>query len=161
MNLHSRGRTLLMLFLFTDVRPTDAPTRIYVGSHMDVPPVLEPMGESGTHFKNVLPPLPDVHKREVALATGDAGDVYLCHPFLVHAATRPHRGTKPRFMAQPELPPTAPLQLKRTDADYAPTGIAVRLSLGLNGGTALARDVNRRRLLPPRYFAASAEYRFM
>ncbi len=37
---------------------------------------------------------------EVALATGEAGTVYLCHPFLVHAA-QIHRGKRPRFMAQP------------------------------------------------------------
>ena len=43
-----------------------------------------------------------------ALATGDAGTVYLCHPFLVHAA-QPHRGTLPRFMAQPPLLPRGPL----------------------------------------------------
>ncbi len=35
------------------------------------------------------------------LATGHAGDVYLCHPFLVHAASWPHRGTRPRVIAQP------------------------------------------------------------
>jgi hypothetical protein len=36
----------------------------------------------------------------VDLATGQAGDVYLCHSFLVHAAQR-HRATTPRFRAQP------------------------------------------------------------
>jgi hypothetical protein len=82
-NLHSRGRALLMLFLFTDVGLDDAPTRILVGSHRDVPPILEPMGDAGTHFDRVLPMIPHVHKRETALATGEAGDVYLCHPFLV------------------------------------------------------------------------------
>jgi hypothetical protein len=30
--------------------------------------------------------------------------VFLCHPFLVHAA-QPHRGRVPRFMAQPPLEP--------------------------------------------------------
>ena len=39
-----------------------------------------------------------------ALAIGPAGTVYLCHPFLVHAA-QPHRGSQPRFMAQPPLLP--------------------------------------------------------
>ncbi len=37
--------------------------------------------------------------RPEALATGEAGTVYLCHPFLVHSA-QPHRGTHPRFMAR-------------------------------------------------------------
>ena len=130
-NLWSRGRALLMLFLFTDVGPDDAPTRIYIGSHMAVPPVLEPMGERGTHFENVVPAVQNLDKLKVALAMGQAGDVYLCHPFLVHAASWPHRGTKPRFMAQPELPPLAPLQLTRADANYSAVEIAVRLGLGL------------------------------
>ena len=37
-----------------------------------------------------------------ALATGNAGTVYLCHPFIVHAA-QDHRGRYPKFMAQPPL----------------------------------------------------------
>jgi len=43
--------------------------------------------------------------RPVVTATGDAGDLFLCHPFLVHAA-QVHRGAQPRFMAQPPLEPT-------------------------------------------------------
>ena len=41
--------------------------------------------------------------RPRALATGRAGDVFLCHPFLVHTATWPHRGTGPRMIAQPAV----------------------------------------------------------
>ena len=47
------------------------------------------LGELGAH-------------REVALAIGAAGTVYLCHPFLVHAA-QIHRGESPRIMSQPPL----------------------------------------------------------
>jgi hypothetical protein len=107
-NFRSRGRALLMLFLFTDVGPDDVPTRIYVGSHVDVPPVLQPLGERGTCFEHVIPLVPHVHKREVALAMGNAGDVYLCHPFLVHAASWPHRGVKPRFSCAPPSQKTCP-----------------------------------------------------
>jgi Phytanoyl-CoA dioxygenase (PhyH) len=131
-NFRSRGRALLMLFLFTDVGPDDAPTRIYVGSHTDVPPALQPLGEQGTHFERVMPLVPHVHKRAVASAVGNAGDVYLCHPFLVHAASWPHRGATPRFISQPELPPAAPLQIERFDADYSPVEVGVRLGLGLH-----------------------------
>ena len=35
-NITSRGRALLMLFLFSDVGECDAPTRIKVGSHRDI-----------------------------------------------------------------------------------------------------------------------------
>ena len=45
--------------------------------------------------------------RAVVSATGDAGTVYLCHPFLVHAA-QSHQGERPRFLAQPPLLPVDP-----------------------------------------------------
>jgi len=128
-NLRSRGRALLMLFLFTDVGPDDAPTRIYIGSHIDVPPVLEPFGEAGTHFENIEAALPHVQKRRIAVATGKAGDVYLCHPFLVHAASWPHRGLNPRFISQPELPPVGRFCLARADENYSPVETATRLGL--------------------------------
>jgi hypothetical protein len=34
-------------------------------------------------------------------ATGRAGDVFVCHPSVVHRATWPHGGTRPRIIAQP------------------------------------------------------------
>lgn len=61
-------------------------------------------------------------------ATGDAGTVYLCHPFLVHAA-QPNRGGEPRFIAQPPLESLEPFQLERSDGAYSPTEIAIRLAL--------------------------------
>ena len=51
--------------------------------------------------------------------------MYLCHPFLVHAA-QPHRGSEPRFMAQPPLLPREPLRLQRDDGDYSPVERAIR-----------------------------------
>src|SRR4026209_2354523 len=44
-NIHSKGRALLMLFLFLDVGEYDAPTRIRVGSHADIARQLAPAGE--------------------------------------------------------------------------------------------------------------------
>ena len=46
-NVTSRDRALLMLFLFSDVGERDAPTRIRVGSHLDIARFLEPAGEAG------------------------------------------------------------------------------------------------------------------
>ena len=102
-NVHSRGRALLMLFLFTDVDEHNAPTRVRVGSHMDMPALLAPFGEEGTPMQDLGSRIDTASAhREQVLATGKAGDVYLCHPFLVHAA-QPHHGDRPRFMAQPPL----------------------------------------------------------
>lgn len=108
-NIVSRGRALLVLFLFSDVGPADAPTRIRAGSHRDIARRLAPAGEAGLTLGELAATGFDesAHRREVA-ATGPAGTVYLCHPFLVHAA-QPHRGAQARFIAQPPLEPAAPL----------------------------------------------------
>ena len=101
-NVRSRMRGLLVLFLLTDVDELSAPTRILEGSHLDVPPVLVAWGEEGMGFNHVAPRLPtSTFERQQALAVGNAGDVYICHPFLVHAASWPHRGMQARMIAQP------------------------------------------------------------
>jgi hypothetical protein len=99
-NIHSRGRAALLLMLFSDVGPDDAPTRIHVGSHRHVARLLAPHGERGLAFMELAAQLPSPD--EVALATGQAGTIYVCHPFLAHAA-QPHRGREPRFLAQPPV----------------------------------------------------------
>jgi hypothetical protein len=128
LNLQSKGRALLMLFLFSDVSDDDAPTRIRVGSHLDVPPLLQPAGEAGLSYLELGELLHRTAHRPEALATGAAGDVFLCHPFLVHAA-QPHRGATPRFMAQPPLLPAEPLSLERADGAYSPVEEAIRRGL--------------------------------
>jgi hypothetical protein len=101
-NVHSRDRALLMLVLYTEVGEDDAPPRIRVGSQLLMPAALEPFGNEGVHGLHV--PIPDaVHELPIALATGSPGDVYLCHPFLVHAAQR-NRGKTVRFLSQPGVP---------------------------------------------------------
>ncbi|WP_371614561.1 phytanoyl-CoA dioxygenase family protein [Streptomyces sp. NBC_00454] len=132
-NVTSRGRALLMLFLFSDVDTATAPTRIKVGSHLDVPSFLRPAGDAGADLFALCSEMDgagrlDAPDRPLALATGRAGDVYLCHPFLIHAA-QAHRGTVPRFMAQPPLVPVGPLDLDRHDGAYSPVERAVRLGL--------------------------------
>jgi hypothetical protein len=124
-NITSQGRALLMLFLFSDVGENDAPTRIRVGSHVDMARLLAPAGEAGmAHLQ-----LADIGaKRDVALATGEAGTVYLCHPFLIHAAQK-HKGAAPRFMTQPPLAPAVPFCLERADAAYSPVEVVIRQAL--------------------------------
>ena len=99
-NFVSRGRALLLLMLFTDVGLGDAPTRIKVGSHLDVARALAATALEGVSF-DVSTQAPDALRRPTVHAMGSAGDVFLCHPFLVHAATWPHTGTTPRFIGQP------------------------------------------------------------
>jgi len=129
-NLHSKGRALLMLFLFSDVGENDAPTRIRVGSHLDVARILAPLGNNGLSLIELAAreSFAATAARSEVLATGEAGTVYLCHPFLVHAA-QPHRGSRPRFLAQPPLMPVEPFLLQRADDAYSPVEQAIRLAL--------------------------------
>src|SRR5947208_1908359 len=47
------------------------------------------------------------------LGEGKGGDVYICHPFLVHAASWPHRGPHARMIAQPGMGIPRPLPSER------------------------------------------------
>lgn len=130
-NVTSRGRALLMLFLFSDVGVDDAPTRIRTGSHLTIARRLAPAGEEGLTLRDLVADgIADSASCAEALATGEAGTVYLCHPFLVHSA-QPHRGTQPRFMAQPPLLPSAPL---RIDRDEGASAVEIAIRRGLARG---------------------------
>lgn len=124
-NVNSKGRGLLMLFLYSDVGERDAPTRIRIGSHADIARALLPAGEAGLSFMEIAGKLDAMPEREIAMATGKAGTVYLCHPFIVHAA-QTHRGAEPKFMAQPPL-------LLREDLSLdgiSPVERAIRVAFG-------------------------------
>jgi hypothetical protein len=131
-NNHSKGRALLMLFLFSDVSEKDAPTRIRVGSHIDVARLLTPKGECGLSFMELAHSLEVTKDRQEVIATGKAGTVYLCHPFLAHAA-QDHQGTQPKFMAQPPLLAARAFDLQREDDNFCPVEEAILR--GLDGAT--------------------------
>jgi Phytanoyl-CoA dioxygenase (PhyH) len=120
----SRERVLLMLFLFSEVGPDDAPTRVRLGSHRDAAAMLAGSGPDGADFFEFAARLDaTAHRPEVA-ATGAPGDVWLCHPFIVHAA-QSHHGTQPRFMAQPPLPGTGAIDPHRPIEQRSPVERAV------------------------------------
>ena len=128
-NLRSKGRALLMLFLFSDVSENDAPTRIRVGSHLRIPELLAPAGEEGLSAVDLgAAAARATTGMGEALATGAAGTVYLCHPFLVHAA-QGHRGESPRFLAQPPLILRKPFELRPHDTEHSLVERAILLGL--------------------------------
>lgn len=130
-NIFSTGRALLMLFLFSEVGEPDAPTRIRTGSHLDVARLLEPAGRKGMSFMELANQLDLTKDRPEILVTGMTGTVYLCHPFLVHAA-QANRGTKPRFLAQPPLYPVDDCRLHRLDGSFTPVEMAIRKGIGMD-----------------------------
>lgn len=129
-NIKSKGRALLMLVLYSDVSENDAPTIIYEGSHIDVARVLYKEGDSGLSFMELTRKLDELPKRKEVYATGKAGTVYLCHPFLVHSA-QSHRGTVPKFMAQPPLMLKGELSISGNNVNHTPVEQAILLALGL------------------------------
>lgn len=127
-NIHSKARGLLMLFLFSDVTEQDAPTIIKVGSHFDVAKILEPEGEKGLSFMELAQRLNTISAKEEIVATGTAGTVYLCHPFIVHAAQN-HSGTTPKFMAQPPLLTKNDFNINKTATLLCPVEKAILTGL--------------------------------
>lgn len=127
-NVKSRGRVLLMLFLLSDTGPQDGPTRLRVGSHRHIARQLLPRGEEGMTLGELAADgfAATASCAEVQ-ATGPAGTVFLCHPFLVHAA-QPVRGPRPRFLAQPALLPRFGFD---PALPPAPVQIAIRQACGL------------------------------
>ncbi len=128
-NLLSRVRALLLLFLFSDVGPDDGPTRIRVGSHLDVPSLLRPAGLEGLPFSMATTRAAQASaSRRVTLATGRAGDVYLCHPFLVHAGQSVEGGS-PRLVSQTPLVSQEPVILDQPAEADSPIESAIRRGL--------------------------------
>lgn len=128
-NIKSKGRALLMLILYSDVSDNDAPTVIYKGSHIDVAKLLYQEDDLGLSFMELAGKLEELPKREVVYATGKAGTVYLCHPFLVHSG-QTHKGDAPKFMAQPPLLLRNELIIENSAIGYTPVEQAIRLALG-------------------------------
>jgi len=86
---------------------------------------LLPTREAGLSFMEWTAQLEHGMKHSVELANGEVGTVYLCHPFLVHAA-QAHQSKIPRFMAQPPLIPAQTFLLDRPDGAYSPVEQAMR-----------------------------------
>lgn len=127
-NVKTSGRALLMLFLFSDVGPDDAPTKIRKGSHAIIARELLPYGTAGATLRQLSANgYASTEDCEVGLAEGAAGTAYLCHPFLVHAA-QPHWGQRPRFMAQPPLLPKGEFD---PTLPPSPVQVAIRRAFGL------------------------------
>ena len=128
-NIYSRGRALLMLFLFSDVDEAHAPTKIIPASHLDVARILTDAGDNGLSALELAQQL-KIEGQPQILATGKTGTVYLCHPFLVHAA-QPNRGSSPRFLAQPPLIAPNPFAVFENKEEYCPVEVAIRVGLGM------------------------------
>lgn len=67
----------------------------------------------------------------VVEAVASAGDIFLCHPFLFHAASQNHLGV-PRFLCNRTTPLYEPMCFDRPDGDYSPLEVSIREALRAN-----------------------------
>ena len=61
-------------------------------------------------------------------AVGEPGDIYLCHPFLFHAASQNHLH-RPRFMCNKTSPLREPMQFLRDDHDFSPLERSILIAI--------------------------------
>jgi len=125
---NSKERILFLLFLFSDVGPDDAPTRVRLGSHFHGARLLFNQSRPIDFFEAARELDSQTKHLPETAATGEAGDVWLCHPFVVHAAQR-HRGNRVKFMGQPPLGGYGVIDPNRASGDRSPVEDAVHQAL--------------------------------
>ena len=146
--LDSPEQGLLVFVNWTDVVHLGGPTYIATDS---VPVIAKYLA---AHPEGVLPNAFDFPARiaechEFEEATSEAGDVYLLHPFLLHAASQnPLRLI--RIITNPPVHLNEPLQLDRENPeDYSPVELAVLAALGVDRYPFTAQ-APRERIVPER-----------
>ena len=127
--LDSPEQGLLGIPLFTDVLPQGGATFIAADS---VPVVARFLA---AHPEGVLPDGFDIKAllaecKDFREATGDAGDVYLLHPYLLHAVGQ-NVLQRPRAITNLCYELREPMNLHRADGDYSPIEAAVLRGLGV------------------------------
>ncbi len=128
--LDSPEQGLLGIPLFTDVLPQGGATFLAADS---VPVVARFLAD---HPEGVLPDDFDpkillAECRDFREATGDAGDVYLLHPYLLHAVGQ-NVLQRPRAITNLCYELTEPMNFHRPDSSYSPIEAAVLRGLGVD-----------------------------
>ena len=128
-HLTSAEQVLTPIFLWSDVGSDDSPTLLCPGSHREVARYLrdaEPDGVPGEEIGEF------VHSRlraaETVEATGAAGDVIVCHPFLAHTIN-PASPRQPRYISNVAVHGIAPLNLTEKRSRSTPIESAVVAAL--------------------------------
>jgi hypothetical protein len=147
--LDSREQGLLMVVLYSDIHPRGGGTFIACDS---IPMIARFLA---AHPEGVEPggfPIKDVISqcRDFRETTGNAGDVFLLHPFMVHASSYNHR-PEARFMINPSGVLNAPMRFnRRSDGSaYAPVEQVVLNALGQDHFD-FQPTAPRRRIVPAR-----------
>ncbi|MEX0744201.1 MAG: hypothetical protein WD118_01255 [Phycisphaeraceae bacterium] len=146
--LDTPEQALLTIVLWSDVEPRGGPTYIATDSIAvvarylaDHPEGVEP---NGFPFDALIR---QCHRFEEA--TGQTGDVFLMHPFMMHTASANVRRL-PRFIINPRVRLIEPMNFDRADpADFSPVERGVLRGLGVDR-YAFQLTGERREIVPPR-----------
>ena len=116
--LDSKEVGLLPIFLFTDIGPRDGGTLLYQGSHKVVAQCLHgaTKGMSGVELSKLTKKRCGIAdygiiqaNASVVEVNGEAGDVMLCHPFMLHARSQ-NRGKYLQRSVRPMCHPAISLK---------------------------------------------------
>lgn len=128
--LDSPEQGLLTLVVWSDIEPRGGGTFVAADS---VPVVARYLAD---HPEGVLPTAFPTRSlvaecRDFVEATGRVGDVYLLHPFILHAKSQNVLGV-PRLITNPPVHLLEPMRFDRPDpSDYSPVELAVLRGLGV------------------------------
>jgi hypothetical protein len=122
--LDSPEQGLLMIFIYSDIKPRGGGTfgaldsiGVVARFMAERPEGLDP---SQFSFKTLANECHDFIEW-----TGNAGDVVLVHPFMLHAVSQNHSGI-PRFIINPALSLAEPMNFNRANPDaFSPVELAV------------------------------------
>lgn len=133
--LTDHSHALVTLFLFSDAGPGDGGTVMIPGSHLTVARTIANAGNSEMSWSDVKQELPgsllNPEESRIAHLVGEAGDIVLMHPFLIHGFGQ-NRGRQIRFACNPLIQSTRPMDSTRSPADRSPVETAIRLALEPN-----------------------------
>ncbi len=133
--LNSPEMGLLTLTIFSDILPKSGGTFIATDSVGVVARFLadhpEGVHADGTQVGYLIPGLVE-QCSQFAELTGEAGDMVLCHPYMLHCAS-PNPSPRSRFISNGALVLKAPMQFDRAEGDpYSLVELSVLRALGTN-----------------------------
>lgn len=114
-HITSPDQGLLPIFLFSDVEPGDGGTAISVGSHQVTARILAEAEPEGLDVYQLARRVAAHARDNVLEATGQAGDVFVMHPFMLHSRSM-NTGNRVRFICNPCISLQEPMNLNRADA---------------------------------------------
>ena len=122
----------VVISLFSDLLPGSGGTWLAVDSVPHVARLLAEHPEGVDFVDREAAPALTHHCRRFEEVTGEAGDVLVLHPFMIHAGAQ-NPTTRIRWMGNPNIRLASPLRIDRPDpADHSPVEEAVRRALGMS-----------------------------